>query len=564
MKKDINMLIDGIVSNVHDDWPTLYKIRYVYLAVGKELMRDTDFFLSVDGKLGEANLSNQEIIDIYNSEKGRGLAVICKSASSILKMVYDRLGIRSKLVETNTSLATIYDKGEFLINHWFLAVYDEDGKAYFMTLTPDLGYIQMNMETKHFASNIPYIRDFGLKKMQVYKGEEIKPSFISRNELKEIDIAIGYIKKEYLYNDKYQKTNQWEKNYDNASFSMLKNEMKDNKLFYELALHKSSFYQFCTNFKGENGKYISFTQDDLVNLTDDDWYYFNKIVCEQVLNKISQILGYEIFIIPNINSKHWNYESWLLNLCVQLQDKILKRMYPKDNTDINVNLDLNHFEYNKWSKNIKAKYNSNTTYDDILSILDKMNSLVKSTEKKETRKNVGVLLHKLGYHFISKKYVYEKNINEDGYLSNCYIANKFNLLFPYVFSCNDVITDFNKMGYSEMVSIIKEVIMLMFSEITKNNSSKLNGYNENYNAIFNRIQMYTVRNKETKEYSIVFNIPSNNNENDYYFFYNPGRNLFRTFNFLDFCNDYIIVSNRLKNKMSIMDLENIERKGKRF
>ena len=564
MKKDINMLIDGIVSNVHDDWPTLYKIRYVYLAVGKELMRDTDFFLSVDGKLGEANLSSQEIIDIYNSEKGRGLAVICKSASSILKMVYDRLGIRSKLVETNTSLATIYDKGEFLINHWFLAVYDEDGKAYFMTLTPDLGYIQMNMETKHFASNIPYIRDFGLKKMQVYKGEEIKPSFISKNELKEIDIAIGYIKKEYLYNDKYQKTNQWEKNYDNASFSMLKNEMKDNKLFYELALHKSSFYQFCTNFKGENGKYISFTQDDLVNLTDDDWYYFNKIVCEQVLNKISQILGYEIFIIPNINSKNWNYESWLLNLCVQLQDKILKRMYQKDNTDINVNLDLNHFEYNKWSKNIKAKYNSNTTYDDILSILDKMNSLVKSTEKKETRKNVGVLLHKLGYHFISKKYVYEKNINEDGYLSNCYIANKFNLLFPYVFSCNDVITDFNKMGYSEMVSIIKEVIMLMFSEITKNNSSKLNGYNENYNAIFNRIQMYTVRNKETKEYSIVFNIPSNNNENDYYFFYNPGRNLFRTFNFLDFCNDYIIVSNRLKNKMSIMDLENIERKGKRF
>ena len=564
MKKDINTLIDEVVSNVHDDWPTLYKIRYVYLAVGKELMRDTDFFLSVDGKLGEANLSNQEIIDIYNSEKGRGLAVICKSASSILKMVYDRLGIRSKLVETNTSLATIYDKGEFLINHWFLAVYDEDGKAYFMTLTPDLGYIQMNMETKHFASNIPYIRDFGSKKMQVYKGEEINPSCISRDELKKIDTAIGYIKKEYLYNDKYQKTNQWEKNYDNASFSMLKNEMKDNKLFYELALHKSSFYQFCTNFKGENGKYISFTQDDLVNLTDDDWYYFNKIVCEQVLNKISQILGYEIFIIPNINSKHWNYESWLLNLCVQLQDKILKRMYQKDNTDLNVNLDLNHFEYNKWSKNIKAKYNSNTTYDDILSILDKMNSLVKSTEKKETRKNVGVLLHKLGYHFISKKYVYEKNINEDGYLSNCYIANKFNLLFPYVFSCNDVITDFNKMGYSEMVSIIKEVIVLMFSEITKNNSSKLNGYNENYNAIFNRIQMYTVRNKETKEYSIVFNIPSNNNENDYYFFYNPGRNLFRTFNFLDFCNDYIIVSNRLKNKMSIMDLENIERKGKRF
>ena len=200
MKKDINTLIDEVVSNVHDDWPTLYKIRYVYLAVGKELMRDTDFFLSVDGKLGEANLSSQEIIDIYNSEKGRGLAVICKSASSILKMAYDRLGIHSELIETNTSLATIYDEGEFLINHWFLAVYDDKGKAYFMTLTPDLGYIQMNMETRHFASNIPYIRDFGSKKMQVYKGEEIKPSSISRDELQKIDIEIGYIKRKYLYN----------------------------------------------------------------------------------------------------------------------------------------------------------------------------------------------------------------------------------------------------------------------------------------------------------------------------------------------------------------------------
>lgn len=564
MKKDINNLIDEVVSNVKDEWPTLYKIRYVYLAVGKQLMRDTDFFLSVDGKLGNANLSNQEIIDIYNSDKGRGLAVICKSASSILKMAYDKLGIHSELIETNTSLATIYDEGEFLINHWFLAVYDDKGKAYFMTLTPDLGYIQMNMETKHFASNIPYIRDFGSKKMQVYKGEEIKPSFISRNELKEIDIAIGYIKNEYLYNDKYQKGKQWKKNYDNAAFAMLKNEIHDNKLFYELALQKSSFYQTCTNFKGENGKSISFTQDDLTKLTDEDWKYFNKAVCEQVLNKINQILGYEIFIIPNIDSKHWNYESWLLNLCVQLQVEILKKMIPKDEIDTNITIDLDYFEYSKWSREIKSKYKFNQSYDDILNILDKMNSLVKSTEKKETRKNIGVLLHKLGYHFISQKYVYEKNIDKDGYLSNHYIANKFNLLFPYVFSCNDVITDFNKMGYSEQVAIMKETVLLMFSEITKNNSNKFNGYNENYNAIFNRIQMYTVRNKTTQEYSIVFNIPSNKDENDYYFFYNPGKNLFRTFNFLDFCNDYIIVSGRLKNKISIMDLENIEKNRKKF
>ena len=564
MKKDINILIDEIVSNVKDEWPVLYKIRYVYLAVGKELMRDTDFFLSVDGKLGSANLSNQEIIDIYNSDKGRGLAVICKSASSILKMAYDRLGIRSKLIETNTSLATIYDSREFLINHWFLAVYDDKGKAYFMTLTPDLGYIQMNMETRHFASNIPYIRDFGSKKMQVYKGEEIKPSSISRDELQKIDIEIGYIKRKYLYNDKYQRENSWNYHYDNASFSMLKNEMHDNKLFYELAMKKSPLYKKYATFKGENNKAISFFEDDLNDLTIEDWKCFSKVICEQVLDKIKQILGYEIFIIPDINSKHWNYESWVLNLCVQLQNEILKRMIPKNKEDTNIDIDLNQFEYNKWTKSIKKKYFSRNTYDDILSILDKMNVLISSTKKGETRKNVGGLLSRLEYHFIPEEYIYEENINKDGYISNHYIANKFNFLFPYVFSCNDTITDFNKMGYSEQLSIMKEILMIMFPEINKNNSSMLNYYNKNYNAVFNRIQMYTVINKETCEYSIVFNIPSNKDEDDYYFFYNPGKNLFKEVNFLDLLNDYIIVSNRLKNKMSIMNLENIEKKGKKF
>lgn len=47
-------------------------------------------------------------------------------------------------------------------------------------------------------------------------------------------------------------------------------------------------------------------------------------------------------------------------------------------------------------------------------------------------------------------------------------------------------------------------------------------------------------------------------------FTTPGKNLFKEVNFLDLLNDYIIVSNRLKNKMSIMNLENIEKKGKKF
>ena len=525
-------------------------------------MRDTDFFLSVDGKLGEDNLSNKEIIDIYNSNIGRDFAVICKSASAILKMVYDKLEIRSKLIETNTSLAGVYDDEEFLINHWFLVVYDDihSNDAYFMTLTPDLSYIQMNMETKHFASNIPYTRHFGSKIMQVYKGPEIKPKFVSREELRKIDLEVGYIQKSYFYNDKYQKSAEWNYNYDNASFSILKEELKDNHLFYELTLRKTLFYQFLSKFQGEDNKEISFVDDDLSLLSSTDWNYFEKLVCLCVSYKIEEILGYNISAIPSLESKYWTYSPWLFNLCVQLNDEISRKMKLKSNEGTKVVIDVNYFDYRAWSKEIKKNYQFKREKNNILLILDQLNSLVNCIESKENIKNIRVLLKNLGYHFIPDDLIFENNIDQNGYLSSYYIAHKFNTLFPYIFSCNDYITDFNKMGYSEQNSIIKEILILMFPEITKDNSSMLVDYNENYNAIFNRIQLYTVRNKITKEYSIVFNIISNSQEDDYYFFYNPSRNLFRTFNFLDFYNDYIIVSNRMKNKMSIMDLEKIEKK----
>lgn len=58
-----------------------------------------------------------------------------------------------------------------------------------------------------------------------------------------------------------------------------------------------------------------------------------------------------------------------------------------------------------------------------------MNVLISSTKKGETRKNVGGLLSRLEYHFIPEEYIYEENINKDGYISNHYIANKFNFYF---------------------------------------------------------------------------------------------------------------------------------------
>ena len=228
-------------------------------------------------------------------------------------MAYEKVGIKAELVETNTTIAAVSDEEEFLINHWFLAIHDDNDKIYFATLTPDLPYIQMNMDTRHFGSDIPYMRDYNGNLMQIYKGEEIKHSVLSREELKKIDIAIGYINKNYHYNDKGQIDSKWFLQYDNSSLYMLRDSLKDNKLFYELEIEDTSFYQDLTEFDGEYRKRLSFVDDDINSFTDGDWNCWIRIMCKHVLAKIEEILGYEIDILPNIDTNYWNYELWLLN-----------------------------------------------------------------------------------------------------------------------------------------------------------------------------------------------------------------------------------------------------------
>lgn len=558
-QEQVNQIIDEVISGIKEDWPTIYKIRYIYLEIGKRLYRDTDFFFSVDGKLGEANLSLEKIKEIYNSEFGRNLEVICRSASCILKKSYDKIGVHSELVETNTTIAALSGEEEFLINHWFLAIYDND-IAYFATLTPDLPYIQMNMETKHFASDIPYTRNYNGKIMQIYKGPEIKHQVISRDRLKKIDIEIGYIQKSYLYNEKFQADHNWFLQYDNASLFMLRDSMRENKLFYELETYQTPFYNSLFEFEGSNHKKISLLSDNLESLTDNDWNEWLKLICRQVIDKIENLLGYKLNVIPSLESMHWNYNSWLLNLCVQIQFDLFKSLNQQGEEDFrDVIIDVENFKYNKWSRKVKQKFHiakNDFDYDNILIILDKTNALINSVKNKSG--NLRNLISSLAYHFIDSAHLYENNILSDGQLSNYYIANKFDKLFRTVFNCNELITPFNQMGYSEQAVIIKEVINMMFPEVTKNNSSMLPGYNDNYNAVFNRIHIYPIKNKNNDEYAILFNILGNNQNGDYYFFYNPRKNSFCISNILDIYNDYIIISERMKNRMSIDDLEKID------
>ena len=68
---DIEKLIDLVTHNIKQDWPTIYKIRYIYLELGKYLSKDTDFFFSIQNKLDEFNLNYNQVNYIYNSLYGR-------------------------------------------------------------------------------------------------------------------------------------------------------------------------------------------------------------------------------------------------------------------------------------------------------------------------------------------------------------------------------------------------------------------------------------------------------------------------------------------------------------
>ncbi len=563
---NINEIINNIILGVKSEWSSLTKIRYAYVELGKYLQKDTDFFFSVDKKLGENNLSYEEIAAIYNDDVVLSTSVICKSASVLLKTILDRLGIESRLVKSINNVIDYSDgNNDLLINHWMLAVNDGENE-YFCTLSSDLPYIQMGMETKHFGVNIPYMKELNDgTTIQVYEGEEIKHSVLGQNELRNIDIEIKYIKDYYRYNESNQSSKDWNLHYSNASFNMLKDAVRGNKLFYELEVGKTDFLNHLMKFEGENGRMISFYETPISSLTDGDWNKWIKVVCGEVLGKICDILGYDIYPIPTLESNSWNYESWLLSLSSKIEDEIYRQfdLYNDEIKEISIKVD--NFKYNKWSKKLKQKLDINGIYDheNIIFILDKLNALVNCIKSKGKNGSMNSLLQSLSYHFINPYNLYENNIDEEGKLSSYYIANKFDEMFERVFSCNETITNFNMMSYSEQVVIIKEVLALMFPEINAENSKMVDEYDERFSPVLNRIQIYPVKSKIDGEYSIIFSVIGDDMDEDFYFFFDLKNNTFNVCNILEINNDYIFVSNRMKSKLGVEDLENVEETNKK-
>ena len=549
---DINDLYNKVAQGVDENWSDLYKMRYIYLAVGKYLIKNTDFFYSVDKKLGNQNLNISELSNIYNDEKNSGdLKVICKSAALILKYLFSKFNIESKLVQSTNKIIAMDDNENLDIYHWFLAAKDKDtNQTYFMTLISDLPYIKLNMSTKHFGNNISYLSSNADGSVtQNYQGEEIKNTFIPPETLKKIDIDLGYINSYYnTKNGKYNLSEEvtWTNDYNDYSLRLLNTAMIANNYYLDVLIYDTRFYKSLTNFN-VNGKNIDFTETKLSDITKEDWDKFKDILVIQIVNYFSTKYPDTYFS----KEYKYNYDEWLKTICLKMENYILNNN--QFNKDINELKISDEFNFKKWSRNLKKAEKNNIADLDILMKLDYIiNNLTLNLNNSEEHFDLAKFIKQLAIYFVNPDFLPNDDINT--YVTNSYIAHKLYKLFPIILDC-DHKSEFNNGGYNEQIVIIKEILNNIFLEINYTNSN-ICQYNENYSNIENRIHMYSIKNKTTNEYALIFNVIANqdiSSENDYYFIYDMKNNTFKVADILNISLDYIIISNRLKGL--IEDLE---------
>lgn len=558
MKDNISNLEDLsnlIVQGVDTNWSTLKKIRYTYLTLGKYLEKNTDFFLSVEGKLKELNISSKRLKELYNALPNvldqDWYKVICRSAASILQYCLNKMGINSWLVKSTDSSPTHDNSME--INHWFLAVQDGD-KTYFLSLAADLANIKNGFKTEHFARYISYKktnRETG-EKIQVYEGEKIYETELSEDILYQLDQELGYVKNKVVVDDnlyisqkkKIEKGNYLV--YDDFFFDYILYKQKNNNWFLELEGEKTDFYKEIYQAIPYNFR----------SATNQDYQYF--------INKILELCTKQInILINNLVNKYQN--KYKMNDAIIWKETIIKlirqKKLPKGFDD---DLDLKNIR--KMVEDVKV-----LTQIKIPKFLDKIsNNDYELTDEdiKYIKNIIKTSIVNISFYFIDKPDLLERKYNHK--ISNSYLASKFLTMFGKIFNCNEYVENFNYLSYSEQKEIILKVIPVIFEDDNISEEigrARFLGKDDDYKGskkpILNIIRLYTIKNKDDGSYCTIFHFPNYENgsdvENEIFIKFDIQNNtltLLRSIELIRLSQNYMIISETLNSR--IEDIENIE------
>ena len=190
-EKNIDEFIESLIEETRDSakafgWNKNEIMRYVYVTLGKELNKSTDFFYSREGKYKDKGLSIAEMEAIH--EKDAAYEVTCKVTAKMLSRIYKALGIKTEMKQSVYPQTYEKDGVIYPVHHTYLLAEGEGGKQYFLSLNNDLVNIKTNSRTECFGAKIEYV--FNGK--QNYEGEEVHFSTFTDKELYDIDNKIGY------------------------------------------------------------------------------------------------------------------------------------------------------------------------------------------------------------------------------------------------------------------------------------------------------------------------------------------------------------------------------------
>lgn len=530
MEQDIQDVIADIITflNGQNTWSKNEKIRYAYTELGKHIHKNVRFFYTLYNLMQEMGYTAEELKKVYDNELPTD-NVICKDSAQMLKLIFDKIGIESEIRKYLEVDHYVFKDGEVDIQHYFTIVTGDDGKKYFLTLTPDLPNIQLGFKTDHFATNIVYINDNGV---QVYEGEEIDNTVMSEEELKRIDEKIGYLsfKKEDSNID-----------YANASLLLLSTANQKYKDYLErmtFNLDNPFYKDMIKLFHSEEEESLLFK---LENLTPEIVTEIKDYTVKSIKDKIES----------DGNIKYTHEEE------IELYELIRDRDY--QGTVNTLNKIMKERLDESISNDMFSPKALTTCTPKFFNVLDNLlRKDMSPEEKKKYSTNLMVYLFKLAKVYIP----HELRPTQRGRnYTNTYIANKIKVLFPEIFDFG-YSTDFVKMKSGEKGVIIQRILQIIFPELSKDEAKE----RIVENPIDNRIKISTIYDRFEERYQLLINIDAleskygfENNEVLIYD-YNKDRNCFvredEDISIMDIMADkdrYIVFS---RNKLMI-EAENI-------
>ena len=460
MNKEIERIISSIKNNPSWDKNTI--MRYAYLELGKLLHKDSKFFYTIQGNLqGDCKKSFRYTVDeidtIMNSADRDTYNVICYTTASLLKKVFDSVGIDSTL-EINPERQNYIEDGKTVeIKHYFLVAEGNDGKKYALTLNPDLPLIQTGRQTTHFG-NIPDGSNI----------EGLTP--FDEKELREIDKKLGYLRyrngDDGVYPDK-DPNNEDEYVYEDVFFDQISELFRKNDTYLNHIASDTRFYYDLIQLLNGKKTYTEILErenDEYRDELDDACFDFSFLTkTKDELEEIREFLFDAI-----ITAVYGRYTDIFENkpLTMEVMNRYLDawrdknyRLFPKLFLE-DCGCGVKEASKRAGAMKMMSPLLAFSRLGDLFNYLDRFD-MTEGEEKVQANKDLWEVFSEdimlMCLHFVPNDYLPNKE------LSCSYITHKLIFSLKRVFDIGCV-SDFNKLGLAEQIAIVKNVVNSVFAK----------------------------------------------------------------------------------------------------